>query len=198
MRQSVSNVAKCVAGICSTITEKEREEMVFLFSQDLLGENEKRKHLSLLCVGEIGQLTTLGMSDPSSLKNLIMACFDSKLEGSKIAAAYALGCLAVGNMSTYLPVILTSLENTKHQYLLLAALKEIIVVHATKGMDFSSYLNAVLPCLLAGCKVEEEVVFSMIFKYCYCLLCSLYSFSMFCFIRNINYILVFIRFSSLF
>lgn len=162
MRQSVSNVAKCVAGICATISEKEREEMVGLFSQDLQGENEKRKHLSLLCVGEIGQQTTLGMSDPSSLKDLIMACFDSKLEGSKIAAAYALGCLAVGNMSTYLPVILTSIENTKHQYLLLAALKEIIVVHATKGMDFSAYLNAVLPCLLAGCKVEEEVVFSAI------------------------------------
>lgn len=169
MRQSVSNVAKCVAGVCSTISEKEREEMVYLFSQDLQGENEKRKHLSLLCVGEIGQQTTLGMSDPSSLKDLIMACFDSKLEGSKIAAAYALGCLAVGNMSTYLPVILTSIENTKHQYLLLAALKEIIVVHAIKGMDFSAYLNAVLPCLLAGCKVEEEVVFSAITDFNYCL-----------------------------
>jgi hypothetical protein len=46
-------------------------------------------------------------------------------EEVKAAAAYALGRLSVGSRDTYLPVVLEALETTRHQYLLLSALKEV-------------------------------------------------------------------------
>ena len=61
------------------------------------GEDDKRIHLSLLCVGELGRQIDLGQdADPVMLKDLIVACFDSTFEATKSAAAYALGHLAVG------------------------------------------------------------------------------------------------------
>ena len=61
------------------------------------GEDDKRIHLSLLCVGELGRQIDLGQdADPVMLKDLIVSCFDSTFEATKSAAAYALGHLAVG------------------------------------------------------------------------------------------------------
>ena len=46
-------------------------------------------------------------------------------EEVKAAAAYALGHLSVGSRDTFLPVVLKALATTRHQYLLLSALKEV-------------------------------------------------------------------------
>ena len=52
-------------------------------------------------------------------------------------------------MAGYLPVILESLDANRHHYLLLSALKEVIVLHAiTPGLDFGPYIEQVLPHLL--------------------------------------------------
>ena len=159
VKQSVTNIAKCIAGICSSsnVSDEKRSEVVTRFARDLSDDDEKRKHLALLCVGELGQLTDLKNSNPTVLKDLIVGCFNSKLEGTKTAAAYALGRLAVGNMTIYLPVILESIGAHTHQYLLLVALKEVIVVHASHNIDFTVFLDSVLPGLLGGCRAEEEV-----------------------------------------
>ena len=67
------------------------------FAADLEGKDERRVHLSLLCVGELGRQIDLGQdADPVMLKDLIVSCFDSGFEATKSAAAYALGHLAVG------------------------------------------------------------------------------------------------------
>lgn len=159
VKQSVTNIAKCIAGICSssTVSDEKRSEVVNRFARNLSDDDEKRKHLALLCVGELGQLTDLKNSNPTVLKDLIVGCFNSKSEGTKTAAAYALGRLAVGNMTIYLPVILESIGAHTHQYLLLVALKEVIVVHANHNIDFTVFLDKVLPGLLGGCRAEEEV-----------------------------------------
>ena len=61
------------------------------------GQDDRRIHLSLLCVGELGRQIDLGQdADPVILKDLIVSCFDSSFEATKSAAAYALGHLAVG------------------------------------------------------------------------------------------------------
>ena len=54
-----------------------------------------------------------------------------------------------GNMGIFLPVVLESIGTNRHQYLLLASLKEIILVHANQGLDFSPFLDSVLPGLLS-------------------------------------------------
>ena len=122
------------------------------------------------------------------LKDLILACFDSGSEETKSAAAYALGHLAVGNMVIFLPVVLEAVENNRHQYLLLASLKEIILEHANKGKDFSSHLQSVLPGLLkvsggCACMYICMCMYEYIYKYtCACININIYT----CIHKSIN------------
>ncbi|CAI5451602.1 unnamed protein product [Caenorhabditis angaria] len=63
-----------------------------------------------------------------SPEQLAVEAFGSTSEELKGAAAQALGALAVGNLQIYLPFILEKIrESPRKQYLLLHALKEIIV-----------------------------------------------------------------------
>lgn len=159
-RESVGNLAKCVAGICLKAAPTVRDETLLGLANDLRGTKDSHKHLALLCIGELGQQTDLATAP--DLKELILSCFESGEQETKTAAAYALGRLAVGSMSTYLPVVLSAVQSNRHQYLLLEALREIIVVHANTHRDFSSYLEAVLPGLLAHSHATEEGVRNMV------------------------------------
>ena len=118
-RQSISNIAKCIAGICTVVPLQQRNVIVERFSGDLSGVDDAQKHLALLCIGELGYL---GLTGELNFKNEIISCFESKAEEIKMAAAYSLGQVAVGNMSIYLPVILSAVESNRNQYLLLACM----------------------------------------------------------------------------
>eukprot|EP00622_Pseudochattonella_farcimen_P007753 FR743818.1.p1 GENE.FR743818.1~~FR743818.1.p1 ORF type:complete len:315 (+),score=58.24 FR743818.1:56-946(+) len=66
-------------------------------------------------------------------------------------------------MKGYLPVILESLSQNRHHYLLLSALKEVILLHAnTTGLDFGAYIDQVLPHLYKHCESDEEGVRNMV------------------------------------
>eukprot|EP01038_Epipyxis_sp_PR26KG_P006809 gene6809-9325_t len=165
-KHSLSNLSKSIAGVCSKLPPHVHLQTTQQFLNDLSATNESLKQLALLCLGEIGQYSDL--SNISELKNLILNCFESPSEDTKLAAAYALGHIAVGNMQYFLPLVLsnessTSINiNTRHQYLLLAALKEVIILYANKNLDFESYLPQVLPILLNQCQSEEESVRNMV------------------------------------
>jgi len=173
-KQSLSNLSKCVAGICLVYGNDEtvtiREEAIGQFTSDLTRlfsstgspQDEARKQLALLCLGEIGQYTNL--AGTSDLKELVPSFFSSgHSEDTKLAAAYSLGHVAVGNLDVFLPVVLPSESGVSvHQYLSLATLKEIIVVLANRQVDFQIYLSMILPVLLAQCTNTEESVRSMV------------------------------------
>ena len=163
-KQSISNLAKCMAGICINAPNAAiRDKTLQRFAADLRAPEERKKQLALMCIGEVGQHADLAAAAPSTnLKDLILGCFESGSEETKSAAAFALGHLAVGNMESFLPVVLQAVESNRQQYLLLAALKEIIVIHANSGMDFTMYLEAVLPGLLKHCAADEEGVRNMV------------------------------------
>jgi cullin-associated NEDD8-dissociated protein 1 len=58
-----------------------------------------------------------------------MESFNSATEETKTVASYALGGLATGNPSKYLPILLNEIKTKpKRQYLLLHALKEVSFV----------------------------------------------------------------------
>lgn len=160
-KQSISNLATCIAGICAVVKPAVRNAVVVKLAQDLAPGDEGRRHLSLLCIGELGQSTDLSSSS-TDLKALILTCFDSHAEETKTAAAYALGHLAVGNMITYLPAILETLPGSKHQYLLLASLKEIFLVHADKEMPFEDFMSNVLAVLKLHITADDEGVRNMV------------------------------------
>lgn len=78
----------------------------------------------MLCLGEIGRRKDL--SSHAHIENIVIESFQSPFEEIKSAASYALGNIAVGNLSKYLPFILDQIDNQqKKQYLLLHSLKEV-------------------------------------------------------------------------
>ena len=62
----------------------------------------------------------------ANIENIVIESFQSPFEEIKSAASYALGNIAVGNLSKYLPFILDQIDHQqKKQYLLLHSLKEV-------------------------------------------------------------------------
>lgn len=116
------------------------------------------KLVALLCLGEIGRRVDL--SSETSLQDVILSAFEAQSEETKSAASFALGNVAVGNLSKFLPYILKDISaNPKRQYLLLHSLREIISreSHSAEGIvALQSQLNVVLPLLFSHCESEEE------------------------------------------
>ena len=85
---------------------------------------------SLLAIGEIGRGADL--SSLQDLKPAVLSAFGHTSEEVKSAASYALGNIALGNLSEYLPFILHEIETQpRRQYLLLHSLKEVISAVST-------------------------------------------------------------------
>ncbi|CAM9429024.1 unnamed protein product, partial [Choristocarpus tenellus] len=155
-KQAIANIARCMAVLCAQANEDTRGNTVASLVKDMKGENETKKHLALLVLGELGRQTDLS-------RGIILSTFETGIEETKTAAAYSLGHMAVGNMTKYLPVILDTLEKSRHQYLLLSSLKEVIICHSqAEGLDFSVYVDQVLPHLFRHCESEEEGVRNMV------------------------------------
>lgn len=161
-KQAIANIARCMAVLCAQTSESARSKTVARLVSDMNGPQETKKHLALLVVGELGRQTDL--SSVKNLQGIILSTFEGGAEETKTAAAYSLGHMAVGNMEMYLPGILDAFEKSvKHQYLLLSSLKEVIVCHAnTDGLDFTPYVDQVLPHLFKHCTDEEEGVRNMV------------------------------------
>jgi cullin-associated NEDD8-dissociated protein 1 len=95
-----------------------------LILHDLELDLQAKQHMALLCLGEIGRRKDL--SNHAHIENIVIESFQSPFEEIKSAASYALGNIAVGNLSKYLPFILDQIDNQqKKQYLLLHSLKEV-------------------------------------------------------------------------
>jgi cullin-associated NEDD8-dissociated protein 1 len=117
--------------------------------------------LSLLCLGEIGRRKDL--SAHANIEGVVIGSFQSPSEEIKAAASYALGNIAVGNLSQYLPFILIQIDRqAKLQYLLLHSLKEVIARQSLNGegkVDLrDSDVQKILSLLFTHCESEEEGV----------------------------------------
>uniref|UniRef100_A0A804P458 Cullin-associated NEDD8-dissociated protein 1 n=1 Tax=Zea mays TaxID=4577 RepID=A0A804P458_MAIZE len=123
--------------------------------------NSAKQHMALLCLGEIGRRKDL--SNHVQIENIVIESFQSPFEEIKSAASYALGNIAVGNLSKYLPFILDQIDNQqKKQYLLLHSLKEVIVRqsvdHTGQSELQDSNIEKILALLFNHCESEEEGV----------------------------------------
>jgi len=162
-RQSITNIAKCMAGICTECDTSSRNAVVEEFARDISGGSPEKRHLALIGIGEIGQ--RFDIAGTFDLKDLILSCFGSDQEEIKLAAAYALGHVAVGNKEVYLPIVLSAVDASQqhaHQYFLLVALKEFILICANNDLDISSFVGALLPGLFSHCRSDEDSVRSMV------------------------------------
>jgi len=124
----------------------------------------------------------------ANIETIIIESFQSPFEEIKSAASYALGNIAVSNLSRYLPFILDQIDNQqKKQYLLLHSLKEvwffslyiyiyIINLYQTEGyflnhVSFSNLLNMQVIVRQSVDKAEfqdsiVEKILKLLFNHC--------------------------------
>ena len=109
----------------------------------------------LLTIGEIGRFFNL--SSIEQLPQCMLNCFATTSEEVKGAASHALGAVAVGNLTYYLPFILAEIENQpKRQYLLLHSLKEVISSLSTSKAGLEQLMPSV------------PSIWTQLFKHCEC------------------------------
>ncbi|KAJ1702873.1 hypothetical protein LUZ63_002652 [Rhynchospora breviuscula] len=161
-KQALYSIAQCVAVLCLAAGDLKCgstvEMLMGILKDDNCGSSAKQ-HLALLCLGEIGRRKDL--SSHAQIENIVIESFQSPFEEIKSAASYALGNIAVGNLSKYLPFILNQINNQqKKQYLLLHSLKEVIARQSTAGQNElrDLYVEKILALLFNHCESEEEGV----------------------------------------
>lgn len=160
-KQALHSIAQCVAVLCLAAGDQKCSSTVKMLTNILKDDsttNSAKQHLALLCLGEIGRRKDL--SSHEHIENIIIESFQSPFEEIKSASSYALGNIAVGNLSKYLPFILDQIDNQqKKQYLLLHSLKEVIVRQSVDKAEFQdSSVEKILKLLFNHCESEEEGV----------------------------------------
>ncbi|XP_038681962.1 cullin-associated NEDD8-dissociated protein 1-like isoform X2 [Tripterygium wilfordii] len=160
-KQALHSIAQCVAVLCLAAGDLKCSSTVGMLNKILKDESSThsaKQHLALLCLGEIGRRKDL--SSHANIETIIIESFQSPFEEIKSAASYALGNIAVGNLSKYLPFILDQIDNQqKKQYLLLHSLKEVIVRQSVDKAEFQdSSVEKILNLLFNHCESEEEGV----------------------------------------
>ncbi|XP_076935987.1 cullin-associated NEDD8-dissociated protein 1-like [Bidens hawaiensis] len=160
-KQALFSIAQCVAVLCLAAGDHKCSSTVTMLTdilKDDSSSNSAKQHLALLCLGEIGRRRDLSSHD--HIENIVIESFQSSYEEIKSAASYALGNIAVGNLSKYLPFILNQIDNQqKKQYLLLHSLKEVIVRQSVDKAEFQdSSVEKILNLLFNHCESEEEGV----------------------------------------
>ncbi|KAG7031344.1 Cullin-associated NEDD8-dissociated protein 1, partial [Cucurbita argyrosperma subsp. argyrosperma] len=160
-KQALFSIAQCVAVLCLAAGDQKYSSTVRMLTEILKDDsstNSAKQHLALLCLGEIGRRKDLSLH--VHIENIVIESFQSPFEEIKSAASYALGNIAVGNLSKYLPFILDQIDNQqKKQYLLLHSLKEVIVRQSVDKAEFQdSSVEKILNLLFNHCESEEEGV----------------------------------------
>ena len=122
IKQEAQSIAYSVAGMCLAASADVLEQTVATFANDIStpadGDElaERRKHLALLCIGNLGQhmdLAASGALEALSLDDKVITCFESPTSDTQTGAAFALGNLSVGNMAKYLPLLLQQMGGKK-------------------------------------------------------------------------------------
>ncbi|OBZ85871.1 Cullin-associated NEDD8-dissociated protein 1 [Choanephora cucurbitarum] len=158
-KQAASTVAQSVAVLTAHASPENRDRTIREFKSYLQqpSTNDSIKYLSLLAIGEMGR--RIDLSQIENIEQEIIALFSAQSEEVKFAAAFALGNISVGNIHTYLPLILVQIkQEPKRRYLLLHALKEVITRYDTVNQDNSlqSASDEIWSLLLESSESDQE------------------------------------------
>eukprot|EP01127_Copromyxa_protea_P015661 TRINITY_DN4544_c0_g1_i1.p1 TRINITY_DN4544_c0_g1~~TRINITY_DN4544_c0_g1_i1.p1 ORF type:complete len:1238 (+),score=400.75 TRINITY_DN4544_c0_g1_i1:38-3751(+) len=157
-RQSFSSIAQCVAVLVANSEAGTKDTIQKFVSDVKSAKSDHQKLLAIFAIGEIG--TRVDLSSYADLKKNIVASFDAQSEETKSAASVAFGCIAVGNMTKFLPEILAEIEaHPKRKYLLLGSLREVIVrlSESKEGKEnLTGHFESLLTLLFQNTAQEEE------------------------------------------
>ncbi|KAI8375217.1 armadillo-type protein [Blakeslea trispora] len=158
-KQAASTVAQSVAVLTAHASPENRDRTIREFKSYLQqpNTNDSIKYLSLLAIGEMGR--RIDLCQIENIEQEIIALFSAQSEEVKFAAAFALGNISVGNIHTYLPLILVQIkQEPKRRYLLLHALKEVITRYDTANQDSSlgGAADEIWSLLLESSETDQE------------------------------------------
>ncbi|XP_065191640.1 cullin-associated NEDD8-dissociated protein 1-like [Sycon ciliatum] len=109
------------------------------------------KFYALLTLGEIGKNRSLGLVNEGP----ILDCFSDASEDVKTAASVCLGLISSGNPTHFVPIILSEIgSKSRHQYLLLHALRELITTLSSDEAD----IQLLQPC--------SDAIWELLFTHC--------------------------------
>jgi cullin-associated NEDD8-dissociated protein 1 len=116
--------------------------------------DEANQSLALAVLGE----AALRLGSKSPLRpEIFTAHFKSQFNKLPLAAAIALGRAGAGNIATYLPVILKTMEKgDSSQYLLLHSIKEILHQAGNSSTDFNPYSKSTWDQLMIASQAEDN------------------------------------------
>mmetsp|Transcript_7969 Transcript_7969/g.12038 ORF Transcript_7969/g.12038 Transcript_7969/m.12038 type:complete len:1248 (-) Transcript_7969:181-3924(-) len=158
MPHSVSVIAKCIAGMAASASASTRTQFINKALGDL--KTSKAIHtqqLALLSIGGVGR--TMDLSSNKGIDAMILRSFDSPHAVVKSSASYALGNLAGGRLDVYLPGLLKDLGNRhRHSYLLLQALREVIICHYDAKKALAPFASKILSTLKIHTDSKETAV----------------------------------------
>lgn len=148
-KQTYGSTAKVVSAISrddsiatTTLTQLIND---FISKQD----NHHAMIIILLSLGEIGKTRDLGSIQ--NIENVLLNSLNSNYEDVKLAGSYALGCVAVGSLHKFLPMILEEIEaRNKRQYLIFHSLREVISCGKIEVWD------TIWELLIKHCECPEE------------------------------------------
>lgn len=156
-RHSLNALSKAVAACSARASTAEASKIVTSFISQVASEASVSV-LALHCLGEIGRV--IDLSTFPELLPAILGGLDTWDEDMRSAASFALGSIASGNLSAFLPHILKLVDGaSSHEHLLLHALKEMI---GSGGTSLSAFTPQLLPELLVFAERDEEGVRSVV------------------------------------
>ncbi|KAI9208792.1 Cullin-associated NEDD8-dissociated protein 1 [Polychytrium aggregatum] len=157
-KQGYFAIAKSVAILSGSTSQPAILIQKFVAKVEDGASSDHVRHLSLLCLGEIGRQVDISTLYPN-VADTFLGYFSSPSEEIKYAAAFGLGNIAVGNLPKYLPPILQGIrDGGKSQYLLLVSLKETITfsTSARSQTALQEYIDEIWELLFSNTEATHE------------------------------------------
>ncbi|ETO22841.1 hypothetical protein RFI_14352 [Reticulomyxa filosa] len=163
-RQSYIAVSQCLSTLTLQVDDKAQYEAVTELIAAIGNKEENHAQVALLCIGELGRKRDLSLH--SDIEQKIFQGFFRESEAVKWAASFALGNVAVGNLSKFVPSLLKLIQQKEdRQYLLLNSLKEVISAHSHSHDSQNAilpYAETIVPLLLKNASSSDEGVRAMV------------------------------------
>ena len=155
-RQTLATLAKAI-GKLATLDAGTRDEFLTRVVGQA-GNGDDSAVFALLCIGEVGKGADLSGS-PDVLP-VVLTAFEAASEDVKLAAAFALGAMAVGNIGELFSGILERLEaEAQNQYLLLYSI-QLVVTECSGNVELTAqvapHVDRMWALLFAQCESPEE------------------------------------------
>lgn len=159
-----STVSRCIGAVC-TVSEPASSNVASKATATLENDGAKDTdvYFSLLLLGELGRFNDL--STRAGLLDRVLRFYRADSEEVKMAAAFAVGNMAVGALPVFLPVIEQHIraqsddKSSSQRFLSLHALKELITHGSTEQLRVVA--EQVWPVLFDACETKEEGVRSI-------------------------------------